>query len=93
MLDTLNRRCGPHESDSPTERLLLEWGKEPENTIGILLTKIKDIGREDVSRVLMCGTPLFKFVPDPQALEEGRRSGSGSNSGSGISACRSEVQI
>ncbi|XP_063956306.1 death-associated protein kinase 1-like isoform X1 [Lytechinus pictus] len=88
MLDTLNRRCGPDESDSPTERLLQEWGKEETNSVGLLLNRVKDLGREDVSRVLMQGSPLYKFVPDPRALEEGRQTGSGSNHSSSTVASR-----
>ena len=71
VLDPLNNRCGPEESDSPTERTLQEWGSDPGSTIGTLIKKLKDLGREDAARVILNSMPLYKFLPDPQAMEEG----------------------
>ncbi len=74
LLDSPNGPKGPvslDESDSPTERTLQEWGNDPQCTIGVLITKLNSLGREDAARVILKSAPIYKFLPDPRAIEEG----------------------
>ncbi|XP_071845037.1 death-associated protein kinase 1-like isoform X3 [Apostichopus japonicus] len=70
-LDSLHCRCGPNESESPTERTLLQWSHVyKEATIGNLVEKLEELGREDAVKLVLMSSPLFKFLPDPQMLDE-----------------------
>ncbi|XP_071952738.1 death-associated protein kinase 1-like [Antedon mediterranea] len=72
-LDTTNRPFSKDESDSPTVRTLMEWGADPENTIGKLIEHLRDLVREDAARVILETAPLFRFVPESQITEEAQR--------------------
>ena len=81
MLDS-SSKFGQDESDSPTERTLQEWGMDPQITIGRLLNKLNSLGREDAARVVAKSAPIYKFLPDPRAIEEGNIKVSTSNNSS-----------
>ena len=71
-LDSPNCQVSQEESDSPTERTLQEWGNDPQCTIGVLINKLNSLGREDAARVILRSAPIYKFLPDPRAIENER---------------------
>lgn len=88
-LDTLDCKCGPDESESPTERTLLQWSATyKEATIGALVEKLEELGRDDAVKRVLMGSPIFKFLPNPQMLDEVGipHSGSSNNSTSTVAS-------
>ncbi|CAM4539311.1 unnamed protein product [Leuciscus chuanchicus] len=45
---------------SPTATLLQEWSQRPESTIGILLAKLRELGRRDAADFLLRAAPVFR---------------------------------
>lgn len=72
---------GPTSSDSssspsppppsPTAALLQEWGRRPDSTVGILMTKLRELGRRDAADFLLKGAPVFKVSPEALATPDG----------------------
>ncbi|XP_033120614.1 death-associated protein kinase 1-like isoform X2 [Anneissia japonica] len=79
-LDTTDRPFSKDESDSPTVRTLVEWGVDPENTVGKLIEHLNDLVRDDAVRVILETAPLFRFVPETQVSEEAQRTSTASSS-------------
>lgn len=50
---------------SKTLALLDLWGKSKEATIGNLIKKLVDFGREDAAEVLMQSAPLYRVTTTP----------------------------
>ncbi|XP_033608089.1 death-associated protein kinase dapk-1 isoform X3 [Cryptotermes secundus] len=52
-------------SRSRTAMLLDEWAKVKASGIGMLIQKLKDLGRDDVAEILLRSAPLYRIVPTP----------------------------
>ncbi|XP_041956857.1 death-associated protein kinase 1 [Alosa sapidissima] len=58
-------------SPSPTAALLQEWGRKPESTVGVLMTKLRELGRRDAADFLLKGAPVFRVSPEALATPNG----------------------
>ncbi|XP_076304904.1 death-associated protein kinase 1-like isoform X2 [Tachypleus tridentatus] len=61
---------GTYPSFSPTGRTLEEWSKHPSSTIGNLLSKLEELGREDAIQVILQSAPLLKVFPSPDEIPD-----------------------
>uniref|UniRef100_A0A8C1B613 non-specific serine/threonine protein kinase n=1 Tax=Cyprinus carpio carpio TaxID=630221 RepID=A0A8C1B613_CYPCA len=50
----------PLSLPSPTAMLLQEWSQRPDSTIGILLAKLRELGRRDAADFLLRAAPVFR---------------------------------
>ncbi|XP_059406195.1 death-associated protein kinase 1-like isoform X2 [Carassius carassius] len=50
----------PLSLPSPTATLLQEWSQRPDSTIGILLAKLRELGRRDAADFLLRAAPVFR---------------------------------
>uniref|UniRef100_A0A673NP42 non-specific serine/threonine protein kinase n=1 Tax=Sinocyclocheilus rhinocerous TaxID=307959 RepID=A0A673NP42_9TELE len=50
----------PLSLPSPTATLLQEWSQRPVSTIGILLAKLRELGRRDAADFLLRAAPVFR---------------------------------
>uniref|UniRef100_A0A671R4K9 non-specific serine/threonine protein kinase n=1 Tax=Sinocyclocheilus anshuiensis TaxID=1608454 RepID=A0A671R4K9_9TELE len=50
----------PLSLPSPTATLLQEWSQRPDSTIGILLAKVRELGRRDAADFLLRAAPVFR---------------------------------
>uniref|UniRef100_A0A8C6WPM1 non-specific serine/threonine protein kinase n=1 Tax=Neogobius melanostomus TaxID=47308 RepID=A0A8C6WPM1_9GOBI len=51
-------RCCP--APSPTAALLQEWSARPDSTVGVFMSKLKELGRRDAADFLLKASPVFK---------------------------------
>ncbi|XP_043920120.1 death-associated protein kinase 1 [Protopterus annectens] len=49
---------------SPTNALLLEWIKSPESNVGVLIVRLRELGRRDAADFLLKASPVFKVNLD-----------------------------
>lgn len=56
---------------SPTAALLQEWGRKPESTVGVLMTKLRELGRRDAADFLLKAAPVFRVSPEALATPDG----------------------
>ncbi|XP_065333506.1 death-associated protein kinase 1-like isoform X1 [Cloeon dipterum] len=61
---------GASASTSPTLKLLDEWGRDKGATIGVLIKKLKELGREDVSQHLLRLAPLYRVLPSDESWSD-----------------------
>uniref|UniRef100_A0A1A8HZX3 non-specific serine/threonine protein kinase n=3 Tax=Nothobranchius TaxID=28779 RepID=A0A1A8HZX3_NOTKU len=45
---------------SPTAALLQEWSRQPGSTVGVLMTKLRELGRRDAADFLLKASPVFR---------------------------------
>ncbi|KAJ8286905.1 hypothetical protein GJAV_G00044740 [Gymnothorax javanicus] len=45
---------------SPTAALLKEWSERPDSTVGVLLAKLRELGRRDAADFLLKSSPVFR---------------------------------
>ncbi|XP_026067132.1 death-associated protein kinase 1-like [Carassius auratus] len=50
----------PLSLPSPTATLLQEWSQRPDSSIGILLAKLRELGRRDAADFLLRAAPVFR---------------------------------
>ncbi|TRY89574.1 hypothetical protein DNTS_025292 [Danionella cerebrum] len=50
----------PLSLPSPTATLLQEWSQRPDSTIGILVAKLRELGRRDAADFLLRSAPVFR---------------------------------
>ncbi|XP_043101014.1 death-associated protein kinase 1 [Puntigrus tetrazona] len=50
----------PLSLPSPTATLLQEWSQRPDSTIGILVAKLRELGRRDAADFLLRAAPVFR---------------------------------
>uniref|UniRef100_A0A3P9M9I3 non-specific serine/threonine protein kinase n=1 Tax=Oryzias latipes TaxID=8090 RepID=A0A3P9M9I3_ORYLA len=50
----------PEVQPSPTAALLQEWSRCRESTVGVLMTKLRELGRRDAADFLLKASPVFK---------------------------------
>ncbi|XP_067131292.1 death-associated protein kinase 1-like isoform X1 [Centruroides vittatus] len=85
MTDKLPRLDpGDDPAFSSTTRILEEWAKDPASTIGLLLTKLEELGRKDAVDVILRTVPLMKVFPIEEEIptDEGVGVSSGSHTSS-----------
>ena len=56
--------------DSRTDRSLEEWSRDSKATILALISKLRELGREDVIDLVLQNSPTYKVFPDPNASRE-----------------------
>ncbi|MGH0161922.1 UNVERIFIED_CONTAM: hypothetical protein FKN15_042127 [Acipenser sinensis] len=71
---------------SPTSALIQEWSVRPENTIGILITKLRELGRRDAADFLMKSSAVFKVTLEANGQEAYASSCNGGTSYNSISS-------
>lgn len=54
--------CGTNNSESNTDRTLEEWAKDPRSTIGLLISKLRELGRVDAAEVVLWTAPFFRML-------------------------------
>ncbi|XP_074851244.1 death-associated protein kinase 1 isoform X2 [Carettochelys insculpta] len=54
---------------SPVHALLQEWSNAPESTIGILMSKLRELGRRDAADFLLKASSVFKMNLDANGQE------------------------
>ncbi|XP_067171422.1 death-associated protein kinase 1 isoform X3 [Apteryx mantelli] len=54
---------------SPVHALLQEWSNAPESTVGILMSKLRELGRRDAADFLLKASPVFKINLDANGQE------------------------
>ncbi|XP_073084846.1 death-associated protein kinase 1 isoform X1 [Manis javanica] len=54
---------------SPVHALLREWTSFPESTVGILMSKLRELGRRDAADFLLKASSVFKINLDGNGLE------------------------
>ncbi|XP_058630938.1 death-associated protein kinase 1 isoform X2 [Onychostoma macrolepis] len=50
----------PLSLPSPTATLLQEWSQRPDSTIGVLVAKLRELGRRDAADFLLRAAPVFR---------------------------------
>uniref|UniRef100_A0A3B3BWQ8 Death domain-containing protein n=3 Tax=Oryzias melastigma TaxID=30732 RepID=A0A3B3BWQ8_ORYME len=50
----------PELQPSPTAALLQEWSRRRDSTVGVLMTKLRELGRRDAADFLLKAAPVFK---------------------------------
>ncbi|KAL0192951.1 hypothetical protein M9458_011247, partial [Cirrhinus mrigala] len=50
----------PLSLPSPTATLLQEWSQRPDSTVGVLLAKLRELGRRDAADFLLRAAPVFR---------------------------------
>uniref|UniRef100_A0A8B9J0U5 Death associated protein kinase 1 n=1 Tax=Amazona collaria TaxID=241587 RepID=A0A8B9J0U5_9PSIT len=72
---------------SPVHALLQEWSNTPESTVGILMSKLRELGRRDAADFLLKASSVFKINLDangPEAYASSCNSGTSYNSISSV---------
>uniref|UniRef100_A0A8C9F5Z5 Death domain-containing protein n=1 Tax=Pavo cristatus TaxID=9049 RepID=A0A8C9F5Z5_PAVCR len=54
---------------SPVHALLREWSNAPESTVGILMSKLRELGRRDAADFLLKASSVFKINLDANGQE------------------------
>ncbi|KAM6473773.1 death-associated protein kinase 1 isoform 1-T2 [Liasis olivaceus] len=54
---------------SPSYSLLQEWGNAPESTVGILMSKLRELGRRDAADFLLRASSVFRVSFDANGQE------------------------
>ncbi|KFP09410.1 Death-associated protein kinase 1, partial [Egretta garzetta] len=54
---------------SPVHALLQEWSNAPESTVGILMSKLRELGRRDAADFLLKASSVFKINLDANGQE------------------------
>uniref|UniRef100_A0A8D0E108 Death-associated protein kinase 1 n=1 Tax=Salvator merianae TaxID=96440 RepID=A0A8D0E108_SALMN len=54
---------------SPSYALLREWGNAPESTVGILMSKLRELGRRDAADFLLKASSVFRVSLDANGQE------------------------
>ncbi|KAM3843915.1 death-associated protein kinase 1 isoform 1-T2 [Vipera latastei] len=54
---------------SPSYSLLQEWGNAPESTVGILMSKLRELGRRDAADFLLKASSVFRVSFDANGQE------------------------
>lgn len=54
---------------SPVHALLREWTSYPESTVGILMSKLRELGRRDAADFLLKASSVFKINLDGNGQE------------------------
>ncbi|XP_006823401.1 death-associated protein kinase 1-like [Saccoglossus kowalevskii] len=67
------------DGESPTDRILQEWSCRADSTIGILISKLSELGRQDAVQVVIKSAPLFKFMPKQHGMDDTPMSNSASS--------------
>ncbi|XP_059909492.1 death-associated protein kinase 1-like, partial [Gadus macrocephalus] len=50
----------PEPAPSPTAALLREWSGRPGSTVGVLMAKLRELGRRDAADFLLRSSPIFR---------------------------------
>lgn len=53
---------------SPTAALLQEWSQHAESTVGVLMSKLRELGRRDVADFLLKASPVFRVSMEALGL-------------------------
>uniref|UniRef100_A0A4W5L1B1 Death-associated protein kinase 1 n=1 Tax=Hucho hucho TaxID=62062 RepID=A0A4W5L1B1_9TELE len=59
---------------SPTAALLLDWSVRPDSTVGLLMWKLRELGRRDAADFLLKTSPVFRVNVEGVARGGGRAS-------------------
>lgn len=54
---------------SPSHALLQEWGNTPESTVGVLMSKLRELGRRDAADFLLKASSVFRVSLDANGHE------------------------
>ncbi|XP_077200720.1 death-associated protein kinase 1 [Paroedura picta] len=54
---------------SPSHALLQEWGNAPESTVGVLMSKLRELGRRDAADFLLKASSVFRVSLDANGHE------------------------
>ncbi|XP_068781196.1 death-associated protein kinase 1 isoform X2 [Struthio camelus] len=71
---------------SPVHALLQEWSNAPESTVGILMSKLRELGRRDAADFLLKSSPVFKINLDVNGQEAYASSCNGGTSYNSVSS-------
>ncbi|KAM6227391.1 death-associated protein kinase 1 isoform 2-T2 [Spheniscus humboldti] len=71
---------------SPVHALLQEWSNAPESTVGILMSKLRELGRRDAADFLLKASSVFKINLDANGQEAYASSCNGGTSYNSISS-------
>ncbi|KAI1904705.1 hypothetical protein AGOR_G00008460 [Albula goreensis] len=71
---------------SPMALLLREWSGRPDSTVGILLAKLRELGRRDAADFLLKVSPVFRVSPEGASQESYRTICNGGTSHNSISS-------
>ncbi|EFB21936.1 hypothetical protein PANDA_009083 [Ailuropoda melanoleuca] len=80
---------------SPVHALLREWASYPESTVGILMSKLRELGRRDAADFLLKASSVFKINLDgsgQEAYDSSCNSGTSYNSISSVVSRREETR-
>ncbi|XP_078424344.1 death-associated protein kinase 1 isoform X2 [Cetorhinus maximus] len=73
-------------STSPTGAVLTEWAASPENSVGLLMSKLRGLGRRDAADFLLKASAIFKVNLDTNGHESYLSSCNGGTSYNSISS-------
>jgi len=62
---------------SPTAALLQEWSLRPDSTVGVLMAKLRELGRRDVADFLLKTSPIFRVNMEAVGVATGGGGGGG----------------
>jgi death-associated protein kinase len=65
----VNNRASRDFLPSPVHALLQEWTSYPESTVGILISKLRELGRRDAADFLLKASSVFKINLDGNGQE------------------------
>lgn len=71
---------------SPTSAVLTEWALSPENTVGLLMSKLRGLGRRDAADFLLKASAVFKVNLDTNGHENSISNCNGGTSYNSISS-------
>ncbi|XP_013389888.1 death-associated protein kinase 1 isoform X2 [Lingula anatina] len=72
MTDALPRLdSSQDESESKTDKVLQKWSKEAGSTIGQLILKLQELGRQDAVDVLLYTAPAYRVSPLEEQSQDG----------------------
>uniref|UniRef100_A0AAZ3RY61 Non-specific serine/threonine protein kinase n=1 Tax=Oncorhynchus tshawytscha TaxID=74940 RepID=A0AAZ3RY61_ONCTS len=64
---------------SPTAALLLDWSVRPDSTVGLLMWKLRELGRRDAADFLLKTSPVFRVNIEGVARGRGRACNGGTS--------------
>lgn len=59
---------GDNPAQSPTARILQEWVKNSNSTVGSLLAKLEELGRHDAVEIILHTAPFLKVFPPSEEM-------------------------
>uniref|UniRef100_A0A6Q2Z5B6 Non-specific serine/threonine protein kinase n=1 Tax=Esox lucius TaxID=8010 RepID=A0A6Q2Z5B6_ESOLU len=65
----------PSLQASPTAELLQDWSVRPDSTVGVLMGKLRELGRRDAADFLLKTSPVFRVHMEGESRGEGGASG------------------